>query len=197
MGDDPSTILGTLQSNGKVFLINPNGVLFGADSRVDVKGLVATTLNISNADFLAGRMNFSAGATAGSVVNQGRIATPGGGRVILIAPDVENSGIIHAPGGEVVLAAGRSVQLADSDNPDLHVVVSAPKDQALNLGQIVAQSGRVGIYGNLVNQHGLVSADSAAVGPGGQIVFKASGTLALDAGSVTTANGGGTATAAR
>ena len=188
-GQQPSLILGALQSNGRVFLVNPNGVLFGAGARVDVNGLVASSLAISNSNFLAGKMNFSAGAVAGSVVNQGSISTPGGGQVILIAPQVENSGLIHSSGGDVVLAAGRSVMLADSQNPALHVVVTAPQDQAVNLGQIVAQSGRIGIYGNLVNQRGLVSADTAAVGANGQIVLKASGDLLLEAGSVTSAGG--------
>ncbi|WP_181360550.1 filamentous hemagglutinin N-terminal domain-containing protein [Variovorax sp. WS11] len=191
-GQEPSLILGALESNGRVFLVNPNGVLFGAGSRVDVNGLVASSLAISNSDFLAGKMNFSAGAVAGRVANRGRITTPDGGHVVLIAPDVQNSGLIQSPGGDVVLAAGRSVKLADSANPALHVVVSAPQDQAVNLGQIVAQSGRIGIYGNLVNQRGLVSADSATVGAGGQIVLKASGDLLLEAGSLTSATGAGT-----
>jgi len=188
-GQQPSLILGALQSNGRVFLVNPNGVLFGAGSRVDVNGLVASSLAISDGDFLAGRMNFNAGPVAGRVANQGRISTPEGGHVILIAPDVQNSGLIQSPGGDVVLAAGRSVKLADSANPALHVVVSAPQDQAVNLGQIVAQSGRIGIFGNLVNQRGLVSADSATVGAGGQIVLKAGGDLLLEGGSLTSAGG--------
>src|SRR5471030_1950328 len=150
-GQDPSQILGALQSNGKVFLINPNGVLFGAGARVDVNGLVASSLNISDADFLAGKNNFIGNAGAGKVVNQGTITTPGGGQVYLIAPHVENSGIITSPNGDIVLAAGESVQLVDSSNPDVHVQISAPADQALNLGSIVAQGGRVGIYGALVN----------------------------------------------
>ena len=90
-GQEPSQILGALESNGRVFLINPNGVLFGAASRVDVNGLVASSLQISNSDFLAGKMNFSAGVVAGRVANQGRISTPGGGQVILIAPQVRTA----------------------------------------------------------------------------------------------------------
>ena len=188
-GQDPSQILGALQSNGKVFLINPNGVMFGAGSRVDVNGLVASSLNIGDADFLAGKNNFAGGAGAGKVVNQGTITTPGGGQVYLIAPHVENSGIITAANGDIVLAAGESVQLVDSSNPDVHVQISAPADQALNLGSIVAQGGRVGIYGALVNQRGRVSADSAVLGDAGQIILKSSGTTLLEAGSTTTATG--------
>ncbi|WP_198420814.1 two-partner secretion domain-containing protein [Massilia atriviolacea] len=191
VGQDPSRILGALQSNGQVFLINPNGILFGRDARIDVNGLTASTLDMGNADFLAGKRNFNGRASAGSVVHQGAIATPAGGKVFLIAPNVENSGIVTSPQGEVVLAAGHSVQLADSGNPDLHVVVSAPADAALNLGQLIAQGGKIGIYGALVKQRGLVSADSARIGDNGKIVFKASGDALLEAGSVTRAGGAG------
>src|SRR4051794_29146303 len=59
LGNDLSSILGTLQSNGQVFLINPNGIVFGASARIDVAGLVASSLNLSNDDFLAGRMRFA------------------------------------------------------------------------------------------------------------------------------------------
>jgi filamentous hemagglutinin family protein len=144
-GQDPSRILGSLQSNGQVYLLNPNGVLFGHGARIDVQGLVASSLALSDADFLAGRMRFTGTAGAGKVQNQGQIATPHGGQVYLVAPQVENSGIVQAPGGAVMLAAGHSVQLVDSANPALQVVVAAPADQALNLGQLVAQGGRVGI----------------------------------------------------
>jgi filamentous hemagglutinin family protein len=193
VGQDPSKILGALQSNGKVFLINPNGILFGQGARVDVNGLVASTLNISDADFLAGKKNFQAGANAaaGALRNEGAITTPAGGKVFLIAPNVENSGVITAPNGEIVLAAGRSVQLLDSADPNVQVLLSAPGDQALNLGRLVAQGGRIGIYGALVNQRGLVNADSAVVGESGKIILKASGATLLSAGSVTSATGTG------
>lgn len=191
VGQDPSQILGALQSNGRVFLINPNGILFGQGAQVDVNGLVASTLNISNEDFLAGRMNFKAGDQAGNLQNQGAITTPSGGQVYLIAPNVENSGIITSPKGEVLLAAGHTVQLVDSANPDLHVVISAPENQAVNLGQIVAQGGKTGIYGALIHQRGVVSADSAVVGENGKIVFRASRDTILDAGSRTSATGAG------
>ena len=189
IGQDPSAILGALQSNGRVFLINPNGILFGAGARIDVNGLIASTLNLSNQDFLAGRYNFTAGLTAGSIENQGTITTPTGGRVYLIAPDIKNTGIINSPKGEVILAAGRSVQLVDSTNPDIAVVVSAPENSVVNLGQIIADSGRIGIYGGLISQKGIVRADSAVVGENGQIFFKATKGITLDKDSLTTANG--------
>ncbi|RJG01220.1 filamentous hemagglutinin N-terminal domain-containing protein [Noviherbaspirillum sedimenti] len=191
VGQDPSQILGALQSNGRVLLINPNGILFGHGAQVNVGGLVASTLNISNDDFLAGRMKFQAGDKAANLQNQGNITSAAGGQIYLIAPNVENSGILTSPKGEVVLAAGRSVHLVDGANPDLHVVVSAPDNQAINLGQVVADSGKVGIYGALIRQRGLVSANSAVVGENGKIVFKASKDALLEAGSQTTATGAG------
>ncbi|CAN7665766.1 beta strand repeat-containing protein [Duganella sp. LjRoot269] len=188
-GQDPTQILGSLQSNGKVFLINPNGVMFGAGSRVDVNGLVASSLAISNADFLSGKNNFTDVANAGKVSNAGTITTPAGGQIFLVAPAVENSGIISSANGDVVLAAGHSVQLFDSKDPNVQVVVSSPSDQAVNLGQIVAQGGRVGVYGALVSQRGAINANSAVRGENGRIVLKSSGTTMVEAGSTTTAVG--------
>jgi filamentous hemagglutinin family protein len=188
-GQNPSQIFGTLASNGHFFLINPNGVIFGAGSQVNVAGLVASSLAITNADFLAGKNRFTAGSMAGNVSNNGNITTSSGGQVFLIAPNVANNGVINSPGGEVLLAAGHSVELADSTNPSLHVVVSAPADQAINLGQVVTQGGQIGIYGALVNQRGTLNANSAVVGENGKIVLRASGATLLEAGSVTTATG--------
>ncbi|MFL6658231.1 MAG: filamentous hemagglutinin N-terminal domain-containing protein, partial [Massilia sp.] len=191
VGQDPSRILGALQSNGHVFLINPNGIVFGRDARIDVNGLTASTLGLTNADFLAGKNTFQASATAGSIDQQGSITTPSGGKVFLIASGITNSGIITSPQGQIALAAGHTVQLVDSSNPDLHVVVSAPTDQAINLGQLIAQGGKVGIYGALVNQRGVVNANSAQLGANGQVVLRASRDAMLEAGSVTSATGAG------
>ncbi|WP_332848330.1 YDG domain-containing protein, partial [Massilia sp. S19_KUP03_FR1] len=189
-GQDPSKILGALESNGKVFLINPNGILFGAGSRVDVGGLVASSLGMTNQDFLAGKRSFTADGTPGSVINRGAI-NAAGGPVLLIAPQVENSGIITAPNGDVMLAAGHSVNLADPANPDLQVVLSAPADQAINVGQVIAQGGRIGMYGALLNQRGVLNADSAVRGENGKIVLKASARALLEDGSITSATGAG------
>ena len=71
---NPSSILGTLQSNGRVFLVNPNGIVFGAGSQVNVGGLIATTLNITDANFVAGVHNYTAGVTAGAITVDGAIA---------------------------------------------------------------------------------------------------------------------------
>ena len=191
VGVDPSSILGTLQSNGKVFLINTNGILFGQGARVDVAGLVASTLNLNDTDFLAGRLNFqSSPLGSGSVVNRGTIATPEGGSVFLVGTAVENSGIIHAPGGEVILAAGQTVRLGSTGAPNVLVEIEAPANRAVNLGEIVVSAGKAGIYGGFVEQKGIVSADTATVNAAGKIVFKATRDTTVAAASVTSASGG-------
>ena len=76
IGQDPSQILGSLQSNGRVFLINPNGVLFGQGARIDTAGLIASSLALSDADFLSGRLAFTGTGSEGKVENAGTITTP-------------------------------------------------------------------------------------------------------------------------
>jgi filamentous hemagglutinin family protein len=187
VGQDPSAILGALQSNGRVFLLNPNGIVFGAGSQINVAGLVASTLNLSNADFLAGRMNFTDGAGAGSVLNQGAINATGG-PVYMVGNAVTNNGIITSPGGEIVLAAGNSVELVNPGTPNLRVEIQADNNEARNLGTVVADAGRIGIYAGLIKQSGVINANSA-VSEGGRIMLKSTKRTDLEAGSVTSARG--------
>jgi filamentous hemagglutinin family protein len=186
---NPSVILGALQSNGRVFLVNPGGILFGAGAQVDVAGLVATSLNLTDSDFLKGRLKFTDVKNAGSVVNQGTITTARGGGVYLVGAAVTNGGLITSPAGEVILAAGSSVELVNPGTPNLSVLVKADNHAAINLGQIVADSGRVGIYAGLITQSGTISADSAVVDQNGRIVLKATKSVTVESGSRTTANG--------
>ena len=143
-GSESSSILGSLNANGTVFLLNPNGVLFGAGAHVNVGGLVASTLTLSNADFEAGRYVFSGSSTA-SVVNQGTISVPSGGKVALIANRVENTGSIQAPGGDVLLAGAGSMTLTLADGSPLGYTISQGAARTLvnNGGMIVADGGRV------------------------------------------------------
>ena len=158
-GQDPSLVLGRLQSNGRVFLLNPNGVVFGPSAQVDVGGLVVSTLGMNNADFVAGRLNFEGSPTAGTLTQLGSIRTASGGQVVLVAPQIQNSGVIMAPQGEILLAAGHSVQLVDTSAPALRVTVDAPAGQVVNLGTLVAQSGRIGISAGLIHNAGSLNAD--------------------------------------
>ncbi|HEY4081745.1 MAG TPA: YDG domain-containing protein [Burkholderiaceae bacterium] len=193
-GNDPSQILGSLISNGKVWLLNPNGVLFGQGARVDVASLVTSTLNLKDQDWLAGRYLFSADlkAPAAEIRNQGEIRASSGGQVLLLASGgVSNEGLIEAQGGQITLAAGASVELVDTTAPGFSVKVTAPTGQVVNLGTLSAAGGRIDVMAASVNQQGIVRADSLAVGPAGEIVMNANGgRLTLAAGSVTSADGG-------
>ncbi|OZB65063.1 MAG: hypothetical protein B7X39_14870, partial [Lysobacterales bacterium 14-68-21] len=91
LGSDPSQVLGQLKGNGQVWVINPNGVLFGNTAQVSVGGLMASTLGLSDGDFMAGKRSLS--GSGGSVVNQGNLS---GGYVALLGESVRNEGVIAA-----------------------------------------------------------------------------------------------------
>ncbi|MFG6457455.1 filamentous hemagglutinin N-terminal domain-containing protein [Roseateles sp. BYS96W] len=110
VGNERSVIDGALGANGQVFLVNSNGVLFGKGSSVSVGSLVASTLDIGDADFLAGRRVFSA-TSRGAVTNLGTLTARDGGYVALLGGQVSNQGVITATRGTVALAAGGKVML--------------------------------------------------------------------------------------
>ena len=188
-GVGQSAILGQLLSNGRVFLINPNGVVVGAGARIDTAGFVASSLNLSNEDFLAGRFRFTDPGNAGKVTNAGSINAHSGGPVYLIAPTVENHGVITAPNGDILLAAGKSVELVSAASPHLRVQVQAG-GEAVNVGQLLADSGRVGLYGAAIRNAGTISADSASLNAAGNVVLKASRDVTLEGTSIVSASGG-------
>ncbi|WBH18045.1 two-partner secretion domain-containing protein [Sphingomonas radiodurans] len=144
LGNDPSSILGNLTANGKVFLVNPNGVLFGQGAQVNVGGLVASTLNISDADFMAGRYAF-AGTSGAAVLNRGTINAADGGFVALLGANVSNEGTIVARLGTVALAAGQGVTLDVAGDGLLNVMVDTGAVNGLvsNGGMIRADGGQV------------------------------------------------------
>ncbi|MGZ5266029.1 MAG: beta strand repeat-containing protein, partial [Caldimonas sp.] len=148
-GFDPSYILGQMSSNGKIFLVNPYGVVFGAGARVDVGGLVVSTLSIANNDFLAGRYSLTsvdpdAPAQRGAIRNEGTISSPGG-LVVLAGPSVSNTGTIVANGGRVGLVAANAVSVDVEGDGLLFFQTSATeaKNRLEQLGRIQADGGTV------------------------------------------------------
>lgn len=156
-GNDPSQILGKMTSNGNVWLVNPNGVFFGNNAQVDVQGLVATTSNISNSNFLSENYNFDIPSNlSNSIVNQGTITASEGGLVALVAPGVQNLGVINARLGKVSLASGNTFTL------DLY------GDQLINLGidskvvdLVTGMNGET--LSSLVTNSGSIFADGGVV----------------------------------
>ncbi len=188
VGGNPSSIYGQLQANGQIFLINPAGVLVGASGQIDTKGLVASTLDLSNESFLEGaRMTLSGGSEA-SVRNLGRISASQGD-VYLIARTVENAGSISASIGTVGLGGGSEVVLVDGGG----IAVIAGNGTVANSGSVDAASAELkaangNIYALAINNTGVVRAGSL-VNQGGKIVLQADGATALSSGSLV-ANGG-------
>ena len=179
-GSDASSILGELLSNGRVFLVNPNGIVFGEDAVVDTAGLVASTLGIADADFLAGRYRFEAAPDAGDITNQGLLKSGSDG-VFLLAPSIENSGIVRTAGGDLVLAAGSSVTLTSLDLDGVAVEVQAPEDEALNLGRLVAGRGAAGVFAGSIRNSGTVEANAVSVDENGVVRLVATNDITLEA----------------
>ncbi|WP_411877317.1 filamentous hemagglutinin N-terminal domain-containing protein [Polaromonas sp. YR568] len=171
LGADPSSIMGSLSSNGKVFLLNPNGILFGGGASVNVGGLVASTLSISDANFMAGQYTLS-NPGDGAILNQGTINAADGGYVALLGRNVSNQGVISARLGTVVLAAGNAMTLDVAGDGLLNISVAQGSVNALiqNGGMISAAGGSVLLTaqgaGNLlqtvVNNTGVIQAQTIA-----------------------------------
>ncbi len=189
-GADPSAILGRLSANGQVFLVNPNGILFGPGASVDVGGLVASTLNISDSDFMAGRYRFSGAGTA-ELLNQGALQAANGGYVALLGAQVNNQGTVVTPNGSVALAAGQAMTLDLLGDRLLSVRVDQGVANALlsNGGLLQADGGQVlmstqaagNLLANAVNNTGVVQAQTVESRQGTIVLLGSmdSGTVSL------------------
>ncbi len=182
-GQEPSAIYGSLTANGQIFLLNPSGILFGSSSRVDVGALTASTLNITNQDFLNSNYRFSqmAGYANAAVVNQGIITAGPGGYVALLGAAIRNEGVVVANLGSIAMAAGKAATLDMRGDGLIEFVVtdavsgvvSGPNGESLasyvsNTGTLQADGGMVTLHASavtdviksVVNQEGVIRAQS-------------------------------------
>jgi len=182
-GLGPSQIYGTIQANGKIFLVNPDGILFGMGARVDTAGFLATTNNIRDADFMSGNYRFNIpGRLDASIVNLGRITATDGGFAALVAPGVRNNGVITANLGHVALASGNgftldfygdklvTLQVGDSiANQVIDVATGEPLSALVkNEGRLRANGGTVAltaaaarhVVDAVINNTGVIEANS-------------------------------------
>ena len=189
-GGVASNIDGNLQANGQLFLVNPNGIFFGATSHVDVAGLVASSLDIADNDFMSGSYLFakSGGSPLGQVVNNGSINIASGGYAALLGEQVVNgaSGVISAPAGRIALAVGERVSVTFDNNQLLNFSVDQraldSAAYAQNSGQLLADGGRVSmtamvsnaLASAVVNQSGLIRAQGIAE-KNGEVYLSADG----------------------
>ncbi|WP_121305784.1 filamentous hemagglutinin N-terminal domain-containing protein, partial [Pseudomonas aeruginosa] len=144
IGHNGSDIQGRIDANGKVFLVNPNGVVFGKSAQVNVGGLVASTLDLADKDFLAGNYHFS-GNSAATVSNAGSLKASEGGSIALLGARVSNEGVIQAQLGDVALGAGQDISLNFDGDGLLNLQVDKGSVDALahNGGLIRADGGQV------------------------------------------------------
>ena len=188
LGAGATQIFGHLDANGQVWLINPNGVLFGKNSQIDVGGLIASTLDLADAG--GSSVKSFHGGGGGSIVNQGTIVTASGGYVALLGNNVGNEGVITAQLGTVALAAGSAATLTFSGDRLLQVQVDAGTLNALaaNHGLLAADGGMVymtagakdSLLASSVNNSGVIRAQTVE-SRGGTIVLSAG----MNAGTVT------------
>lgn len=178
-----TSIDGKLIANGQIYLINPNGILFGSNARVDVAGLIASTLDMSDERITRGLLTglragepvaFGNAASGKITVETGAVLYAAGrdqagtvisaGRVFLFAPEINNAGTVKVDGGgQVIFAGGRSVYLGTSTDPTLRGLLVEVKDGGSvdNSGTIQVARGNVTLMGLAVNQAGSISATSA------------------------------------
>lgn len=218
IGGELSEIYGLLKADGQVFLINPQGIVFGESAQVDVGGLVASSLSLSDGDFLAGEYRFGGSSNhahgevaAGPVINLGELkATPGefgGGYIVLLAPEVRNDGTISAYLGTVALGAGGAATLEVQGGGLLRFAVDQETAGAYlaNRGEIAVDGGvawlearaRDALLSTVLNQEGTVRARGAESRDGRIVLFggdsgvvEVSGTLDVSSPDGTGGHGG-------
>ena len=218
VGQDPSVILGQLRANGQVFLVNPNGIVFGDTAQINVGSLVSSTLNITDDDFLRGNLNFEQAPdkALASVINHGTIKIDDNGFLVLTGPMVANEGVILARVGQVALAGGTrstvsfdptgmiQVALPEGSSTEKGIVSltrSATSDLLANVvttsarpaGQMVVRDGRTFLEvdsGTVVNT-GEIRAEGMDGQSGGRIVLDSTGHTLLAPGALVSAAGQG------
>lgn len=152
---DGTQINGQLNANGRVFVLDANGVLFGKNAKVNVGSLVASTLDLTHSNYSTDTFTFSGGDNPAAVTNLGKITAAETGAVALLGGRVSNYGVIQAKLGNIALAAGKQVTLDFAGDGLLNVQVD---ESALNA---------------LAENHGLIKAD------GGQVLMTAHASDAL------------------
>ncbi|WP_321799982.1 filamentous hemagglutinin N-terminal domain-containing protein [Caballeronia sp. J97] len=196
VGSEASRIAGQLNANGQVFLVNPAGVLFARGASVNVGSLVASTLGITNAEFLAGKYHFNQGAAPGakvSIESGANIAASPGGAVALLGAQVDNSGYVSATLGKIAIGAGSDITLDFAGDGLTMLKVNDKVANALisNAGTLEADGGQIvmsvraadAATASVLNQTGTVRARS---------VETRNGRIVLDGGATGVTEIGGT-----
>ena len=166
-----SQIYGTLTATGQIILVNSAGIYFGPSSYVNVGGMIATTSDISNKNFLGGNYIFQSTVTnPGSIVNEGTIIAANHGLVALVGSDVTNNGLIKANLGQVLLASGNDYTMSFDGNNLINFTIgkASANSNVTNNGRLIADGGQIevtaaaaqGTLDNIINMNGVAEAKS-------------------------------------
>lgn len=190
-GGTTTSIAGSLAANGQVYLINPNGIAITSTGTINTGAFVASTLGISDDEFMAGKRTFTGNGASGSVINAGAITIDRGGYLALIGGTVENAGTITVPMGKAALGSGEQATLDLAGDGFLQVAIptSATGTKALvsNSGTISANGGMVQLSAaaardmarQAVNMAGTVEAKGVAGRSGDITLFGGDGAVAV------------------
>ena len=189
-GQNPSQIYGSLQANGVVVLMNPSGFYFSPNAEVKAAGLIVSTARGVPVESGSGTgWQFTGPPPSAGIVNYGRISAESGGFVYLLGANIDNHGSISAPAGNIGLCAGQTILLSERpDGRGLSAQVTLPAGSVNNSGQLVADAGTILAIAKVVNQNGIIQANSVGM-VNGIVELYASDSLTLGAESVVRANG--------
>lgn len=200
-----SQIYGQLTANGRIILVNQAGVFFGPTARVDVAGIIVSTSNISNENFLNGRYYFDQAGNAAAIINRGTISAADYGLVALIGTSVSNTGLIQARLGNVILGSGNKFILDFSGDQLISFSIDEGtasngidyeghvlRDRVSNSGTIMADGGTVilsakaagAILDHVINMAGVIEARSVAQSHGSVILSSGSNGIVRVAGRI-------------
>jgi len=192
LDNNGSQILGSIDANGTVVLVNPNGIFFGANSQVNVGSLVASGLSISPTDFMNGNYIFNEVlGSKGTVINKGLLNAASGGSVSLLGKQVTNEGVISATLGRVNMAAGRQAALTFNNEGTIGVKITKEilQDELgidpalLNSGEINAEGGQVLLTASVSRDVFSQAVNSGALSQATSVVVNADGSMSLKKGA--------------
>ncbi|MCJ9669944.1 MULTISPECIES: MBG domain-containing protein [unclassified Neorhizobium] len=171
IGSTTTTIAGSLTANGQVYLVNPNGIAITPTGTINTGAFVASTLGISDDDFMAGKRTFTGNGASSSVTNAGTITINRSGYLALIGRSVENSGVITVPMGKVALGSGEQATLDLAGDGFLQVAIPTT---AAGTKALVSNSGKISANGGTVQLSAAAARDMArqAVNMSGTIEAK-------------------------
>ena len=184
-GSVPSTIAGKLNSNGKVMIINPNGVMITKEGLVKTGSFTASTLDINNKDFLKDRFKFTGNGNSKSVNNKGKIIIGTGGNAALLGGQISNSGIVTAKLGKIALGAGEKITLDFVGDGLMSVTVPSKKLHTIKdingktLKSLISNTGILKANGGIIQLSAAtarsLSRSSVNIGSSGTIIARSVG----------------------